>query len=106
MYDLLSDEPTFPYYQHLRNFNKDGSYNPRGGRTICYLKDADRNVIGIGVAKCSKSDNYCKATGRALAYDRINQKLLSAKLEARNRAAYNQRLAAETQAAEEFLRVQ
>lgn len=43
---------------------------PRGGSTICRIKNASGNTIGIGVAKCSASDNFCKKIGRKIALDR------------------------------------
>ena len=53
---------------HVRSFLSNGSVRSRGGTTI--LKISIKNIEYQGAAVCSFSDNYCKKTGRELAFKR------------------------------------
>ena len=35
--------------------------------TVCAILDTCTNVMSFGVARCNPSDNFCRATGRAVA---------------------------------------
>lgn len=61
--------------------------NPRGGTTVAMesiqswlldnLSQGDQIVRKLGIARCSKDDNYNKKTGRELAFSRLKTKLLT-----------------------------
>lgn len=46
---------------HFRPINEDGSIDPRGGVTICYLVDGDKAFFGMSI--CSTLDNYERKRG-------------------------------------------
>ncbi len=48
-----------------RYVDKDSNVNPKGGQTVCSMK-IDGNEY-IGLAFCSKKDNFCKKSGRKIA---------------------------------------
>lgn len=69
---------------HERRYNKDGSLNSKGGRTLVaerITKDefnaavpslnAPGFMLQVGVAECSRKDNYCKKTGRDISKSRM-----------------------------------
>ena len=58
-------------FLHYRKYNS-RSYTTlsRGGFTLAYKFDGSGNAI-VSTARCSDKDNYCKATGRKLAEDRL-----------------------------------
>lgn len=81
-------------YAHNRTFNSvqrmDGTsldLSPRGGSTVAMesiptwlldqLSQGDTIVRKIGIARCSKDDNYNKKTGRELAFSRLKTKMLT-----------------------------
>lgn len=61
--------------------------SPRGGVTVAmeviqssllpYLGQGDTIVRKLGLAKCSDEDNYCKKTGRELAFSRLKETTLT-----------------------------
>lgn len=68
----------------------------KGGHTVCEIMDAQGRVMSAGYAYCSDRDNYCKRTGRELAFERAAfgspavtrfQRVRLAILMARSRAA-------------------
>jgi hypothetical protein len=57
-------------YVHVRNWNMDGTLNPKGGATAYFLPDTDDEghaCFHWGVAMCSPQDAYNKAVGRTKA---------------------------------------
>lgn len=54
--------------RHIRFCDDAYTFNPRGGHTEVDV--TIDNIIFEGRAVCSKSDNYCKKTGRELAFKR------------------------------------
>src|SRR5687767_13519300 len=56
---------------HIRPQDQDaGRPMNRGGATVCYFPDPDKAVMRVGVAVCSKKDNFSKEQGRLLAMKR------------------------------------
>lgn len=61
--------------------------SPRGGSTVAMeaipswlldtIQQGDTIVRKVGIARCSDEDNYCKKTGRELAFSRLKQKTLT-----------------------------
>lgn len=45
--------------------NETNEVNPKGGQTVCSMKIDGEEYIGL--AFCSKMDNFCKKTGRKIA---------------------------------------
>lgn len=70
----------FPSYEVL-------TVNPRGGTTVAMevipswlldtLAQGDTIIRKVGIARCSKDDNYNKKTGRELALSRMKTKTLT-----------------------------
>jgi hypothetical protein len=53
-------------------------YDKKGRRcTICIANDTDNEITKIGLATCSKKDNFSRKTGRALSLERALTKLNS-----------------------------
>jgi hypothetical protein len=80
-------------YCHNREVNQEIAklgtivVEPKGGSTVAMeaipswlldnLQQGDSIVRKIGIARCSEDDNYCKKTGRELAFSRLKQKTLT-----------------------------
>jgi len=49
------------------------NHDNKGGITLCYelIEHSKGKAIAISFAQCSKKDQYCKKTGRALAAKRM-----------------------------------
>lgn len=43
---------------------------PQGGETIVEIEEEGGRLVGVGMARCSVRDNYCKHIGRAIATGR------------------------------------
>lgn len=71
---LNAKEKRMIYYKHIRLYDDEGNLKAKGGRTIAIELDGDNYKVGI--AECSKRDQYCKKTGREIAASRINSSLL------------------------------
>lgn len=56
---------------HCRNFQSDGSINPRGGLCIAYATNDENKVVGYAAARFHPNDNYVKAVARAKAAGRM-----------------------------------
>lgn len=54
---------------HIRNLTPYGDVSNNGGMTVAY--QAKDKEIAYAVAVCSKKDNFCKKTGRDLAFSRL-----------------------------------
>lgn len=54
---------------HIRNFDIQGQFDPRGGFTYAYREVSDG--VEYAVAQCSSRDNFVKAYGRAKAQGRL-----------------------------------
>lgn len=60
-------------YMHLRNRDCYGHFEAKGGYTIAYVPaNEERTCYDVGVARCSKKDNYVKKLGRTQAKERLN----------------------------------
>jgi hypothetical protein len=67
-------------------YTLDGRVSSRGGTTVAMeaiqswlldqLVQGSTIVRKVGIARCSKDDNYCKKTGREIARSRLKQKTL------------------------------
>lgn len=42
----------------------------KGGKTVAY--EVDDDTIRFAIAKCSHRDNYCRKTGRSIAFGRLS----------------------------------
>jgi len=62
------------HYKHIRLYDDKGNLKATGGRTIAIEQDGINYKVGI--AECSKRDQYCKKTGREIAASRINSSRL------------------------------
>ena len=51
-------------------FEKD-QVGKRTGRTICVIWDQDNRYVGI--ARCSKRDQFCEKLGRVISYGRAKK---------------------------------
>lgn len=54
---------------HHRNKNKDGTFMPKGGKTVLII-DSPSGQHFEGTAKCSNEDNYDKKLGIKIALGR------------------------------------
>ena len=48
---------------------------PRGGLTVCTIRDDNGIILSADIALCSMSDNFCYKTGRQISYERAMSKL-------------------------------
>lgn len=67
--NLFNDKIKFIHY---RSFGADGRPTSRGGHTVAYYKEPD-GLIRAADAHCSRKDNFCYATGRMVAVQRLKQ---------------------------------
>lgn len=54
---------------------KDGIIQPKGGRTVAYIIDKNKNVLLEAYADCSLKDCYNKPIGRRIAEGRLVKKV-------------------------------
>ena len=66
---LKGEPPLFSLYRYYRDNDK-MTPNEKGGQTVCYIINADNEIIAHGTATCSMSDNFCYRIGREIAYGR------------------------------------
>lgn len=52
--------------RHIRNYDRGGQLNPKGGMTIVAIATPDIGVV-VGVAKCNSKDIYNRRVGRTIA---------------------------------------
>lgn len=57
------------FFKHIRPF-KHFDYPPTGGITLAI--ERTNSIVAFGVAVCSEKDNFCRATGRKVATERLN----------------------------------
>lgn len=57
-------------YLHYRQYNADGTIDPRGGMTIAFVED-ENGIIHYAQAACSRKDNFRRSTGRNYARARL-----------------------------------
>lgn len=62
-------------YTHIRaktqNEYGDSIISTKGGGTIAWQYEDDKQRIAYAIAACSKRDNFCRRTGRAVASGRL-----------------------------------
>ena len=61
-------------YKHVRNKDKDGVIEAKGGYTEAFIKEGD-TVLETARAECSKKDVFRKELGRMISSGRLIKKL-------------------------------
>ena len=56
------------FFKHIRPFNG-FEYSTTGGITLAI--ERTNSIIAFGIAVCSEKDNFCRATGRKVAAERL-----------------------------------
>ena len=56
------------FFKHIRPF-KHFDYLPTGGITLAI--ERTNSIVAFGMATCSDKDNFCRATGRKVAAERL-----------------------------------
>ena len=56
------------FFKHIRPFNH-FEYSTTGGITLAI--ERANNIVAYGMAICSDKDNFCRATGRKVAAERL-----------------------------------
>ena len=62
---------TGPFKEEQEVFVKQSAIQVKGGATIGYGFDDERQQLMYAVARCSKKDNFCKRLGRELVEERL-----------------------------------
>ena len=56
------------FFKHIRPFNG-FEYSTTGGITLAI--ERTNSIVAFGMATCSDKDNFCRATGRKVAVERL-----------------------------------
>ena len=56
------------FFKHIRPFNH-FEYSTTGGITLAI--ERTNSIVAFGIAVCSTKDNFCRATGRKVAAERL-----------------------------------
>ena len=66
------EPPLCSLYKYYRGYKM--KPNEKGGKTVCRIYHGDE-LVSIGTATCSMSDNFCYRIGREIAYGRACKKM-------------------------------